>query len=95
VGLDPSGRDGHRPKSVTRWLRLANMIAACPDVMLLEDANDLAEWRTRPPAYQHDGRTVWMSPVPTFAEWSDDGTIEDGPGSSMAGAVGNLFGMGG
>ena len=49
--------------------------------MNLEDAVELASWRTRPPLIVAEGRIVMaLSPIPTLAEWlaEDDAGPADG-----------------
>lgn len=67
-----------------------------PDEILLEDAEDLAEWRARPPFLVTDkGRVVPQGPIPPEWEWVDSDQVPPDPFASLRAFIGSRLGDGG
>lgn len=74
--VDRGRGTGHRPKTFRRWLRLSALSAGGVGDILLEDANDLAEWQSRLPTLAN-GMLIYPPRVPPFTEWCPPEVSDD------------------
>ncbi len=67
---------GYWPKTDRRWLRLAMLYASgTTGPIYLEDACDLADWRSLPTVTQTENGAIYHGSIPRKSEWVEDHRI--------------------